>query len=149
MNFLFVKLSHHCLRSLLDILSDSMKGWLTFEGPTPPGYNLACRRMAISCRTWAMYLQPISSWIKMASGKILDIRSQRLRILTIPRGLKSLVKRKRHVTGNREMVESSVDKSLSSLAPSIISHYNNLKARVLPSQPPSPPSSASPSPDTR
>lgn len=30
---------------------------LTFEGPTPSAYNLACKRMAISCRTWEMYLQ--------------------------------------------------------------------------------------------
>lgn len=30
---------------------------LTFEGPAPSAYNLACKRMAISCRTWEMYLK--------------------------------------------------------------------------------------------
>lgn len=29
----------------------------TFEGPSPPGYNLACSRTAISCRTCEMYLE--------------------------------------------------------------------------------------------
>lgn len=28
----------------------------TLDGPTPPGYNLACSLVAISCRTWERYL---------------------------------------------------------------------------------------------
>jgi len=32
----------------------------TFEGPSPPGYNLACSRTAISCRTCEIYLIVVS-----------------------------------------------------------------------------------------
>lgn len=85
---------------------------LTFEGPTPPGYILACKRMAISCRTWEMYLQSQSVAEFIIINRDDDIRSQSLCILTVPRGLKSLVERERHITGNCEMVKGNVDHGL-------------------------------------
>lgn len=41
-----------------------------------------------------------------------SIRSKTLRVLTIARGLKCLVEREGHITGDREVVEGNIDKSL-------------------------------------
>lgn len=31
--------------------------YVTFDGPTPPGYKRECNRRASSCRTWEIYLE--------------------------------------------------------------------------------------------
>jgi hypothetical protein len=68
MNFLFVKLSQNCHQYVSKDVSMEVAprnlGKPTFEGPTPPGYNLASNRIAISCRTWERYLARTS----LASG---------------------------------------------------------------------------------
>lgn len=108
---------------------------LTFEGPTPPGYILACKRMAISCRTWEMYLknQLVAEFIIINRDD--DIRSQSLCILTVPRGLKSLVERERHITGNCEMVKGNVNHGL---VQSAAAHENRIYKLYLPSLHPEP-----------
>lgn len=94
MNFLFVKLSQNyevCQLRLFNKRRNIFEH--TFDGPTPPGYNLACSRMAISCRTCEMYLVIKSS--QPGSGHVVtlnqDIRAKTLCILAIAWGLESLV----------------------------------------------------------
>lgn len=83
----------------------------TFDGPTPSGYNLACSRIAISCRTCERYLNIVSKteqvWLRNA-------RSESLGVLTIARGFEGLVEGKRDVARDGKVVERGVNQGLSS-----------------------------------
>lgn len=141
MNFLFVKLSQNCGDvSALSISNVSCCHGLTLDGPSPPGYNLACSRTAISCRTCEMYLiGNISNWSRnvLFTGTMVHVRPQALRILAVAWGLKGLVQRERDVTWNGEAVQSGIDQSLSS---SYVSNSSKIRCdkswQHLPSQPP-------------
>lgn len=63
-----------------------------------------------------MYLtQHHDQSLNSTSTLAINIRSQSLCILTVPRGIESLVKGERHVTGNCEMVERDINQSLTML----------------------------------